>query len=109
MKNYIMLDNKPIAEIYLADTFSSRLLGYMFQKKPSCQSIMFQPCNSIHTFFMKFNIDVLFLNEDMEVVKKIENLKKGKIILPVKEARIVMEAAAGVLTDVKEGSKINLI
>lgn len=102
----LMNDNKVIAEAYLADTFISRLLGYMFQKKPNHQCIMFKPCNSIHTFFMKFNLDVLFLNENMEVIKKIENIKKGKIILPVKEARIVIEAVAGEFAEIKEGDKI---
>lgn len=108
MRKILIFHNKPLVEIYLADNFRSRFLGYMFQKKPKYKSIMFKPCNSIHTFFMKFNIDVLFLDENMIVVKKVENLKKGKIIFPVKDAQIVIEAAVGVLTEIKEGNKVTL-
>lgn len=106
---YLAYENKSLAEIYIANTFFSRLLGYMFQKKPRYQAILFKPCNSIHTFFMNFNIDVLFLNDKLEVVKKVENLSKGKVIMPVKDARIVIEAYSGVFENVNEGNKIELI
>ena len=76
-----------IAEIFIADTFIKRFLGYMFRKKPHYEAILIKPCNSIHTFFMKFNIDVLFVNENMEVIKKIDSLKPGKIIMPQKRVK----------------------
>jgi len=56
---------------------------------------------------MKFNIDVLFVNKDMEVIKKVENLKPGKVIIPVKEAFAVIEGEAGKFKNVIIGDKID--
>lgn len=97
-----------IEDVFIADTFFSRMKGYMFQRNPSHKAILIKPCNSIHTFFMNFNIDVLFINEDMEIVKKVEGLKPGKLILPVKDATMVLEGEEGAFEDIEVGNKIIL-
>lgn len=79
----------------------------MFRKKPHHKAIMFKPCSSIHTFFMRFDIDVLFLNENMEVIKKLEALKPGKVIMPVKDAKVVIEAEAGSFNLIIQGEPLN--
>lgn len=99
---------KIIENMFIADTFKERLFGYMFRKKPHHKAIMIKPCNSIHTFFMKFNIDVLFVNEAMVVVKKIENLEKNRVVIPVKEAKFVIEAKAFDFEDISEGCRVTL-
>lgn len=97
-----------IGEMFIADSFMKRFLGYMLQKEPHYESILFQPCNSIHTYFMKFPIDVLFIDENMEVCKKIEGLKPGKIIMPVKKASMVIESKEGRFKNIVEGEKITI-
>lgn len=109
MAKQLIHEGKKISEIYIADTFSKRFLGYMFRKKPHHETILITPCSSIHTYFMKFNIDVLFLNRDMEIVKKIENLEKGRMIMPVKDAAMVIEAEAGRLKNFDVGNKITIM
>lgn len=94
-----------ICNVYIANNFKDRLFGYMFRKKPHHEAILFNPCNSIHTFFMKFNIDVLFLNKDMEVIKKIDGLEKGRVVY-VRDACYVVEAKEGAFSQIKEGEKI---
>lgn len=94
-----------ICNLYIANNFKDRLLGYMFRKKPHHDAILFNPCNSIHTFFMKFNIDVLFLNKDMEVIKKIDGLGKGRVV-HVRNASYVIEAKEGAFSQVKEGDNL---
>ena len=101
--NYCNINN-----VLVADTFIERFMGYMFRSEPHYEAIIFKPCNSIHTFFMKFNIDVLFINSDMEIIKKVENLKPGIIIRPIKEAKIVIEGKAGSFMSFKEGNKITI-
>ena len=98
-----------IAEVFIADSFTKRFLGFMFRKKPHHEAILIKPCNSIHTFFMKFPIDVLFLNEKMEIVKKIDGLKPGKIIMPQKKCTMVIEGREGMFKDIKEGKKLILL
>ncbi len=104
-KNLIYESNK-IADVYIADTFLKRFLGYMFRKKPHYDAILLKPCNSIHTFFMRFEIDVIFVNEDLEIVKKIEGLKPGRIITAVKGATMMLEARSGLFYDCKLGEQI---
>jgi len=53
------------------------------------------PCPMIHTFFMKFAIDVLFLNRELKVVRVMENLKPWRLSPWVFRAHSVLELAAG--------------
>lgn len=99
--------NKIIEDIYVADTFLKRLRGYMFRRKPHHKAILIIPCNSIHTFFMKFRIDVLFISKENIVVKKINNISKGKVILPINNSYYVIEAMEGVLDDINVGDIIS--
>ena len=75
---YLQLKNKKI-NIIVADTFKTRLLGLM-GKKNIDYGMLFPNCNSIHTFNMRENIDILGLNENNEVIYKYENLSKNRII-----------------------------
>ena len=43
--------------------------------------LVIAPCNAIHTFFMKFAIDVIFARRDGEVVKVCPNVVPGRIAL----------------------------
>lgn len=105
----LLCKSEVIGEVFIADSFMKRFLGYMLQEEPDYESILFQPCNSIHTFFMKFPIDVLFIDENMEVCKKIEDLKPGKIIMPVKKAVMVVEGKGGRFKNIIEGEKITVV
>lgn len=70
--------------------FKQRLIGFMF-KKNADYGLIFPNCNSIHTFFMKMNIDVLMLNKNNEILYVYNNLKPNKIILPKKNVSKVIE------------------
>ncbi len=71
--------NKNKYNIIVASSFPKRLFGLM-GKKEIDYGMLFPKCNSIHTFFMKENIDVVGLDENNEVIYKYENLPKNKII-----------------------------
>lgn len=103
----LISSNKTIEDVYVADTFLKRLRGYMFREKPHYKAITIIPCNSIHTFFMRFRIDVLFISKENKVVKKINNISKGKVILPINNSYYVIEAMEGVLDDINVGDIIS--
>ena len=109
MVKTLVYECESIGEIFIADSFIKRFLGFMFRKKPHHEAILIKPCNSIHTFFMRFSIDVLFINDNMEVVKKIEALKPGKIIMPQKKSTMVIEGKAGMFENIKVGKKIIML
>ncbi|KRQ85779.1 hypothetical protein ABG79_02445 [Caloramator mitchellensis] len=103
----LLRNGEKLCNVFVAESFKDRFLGYMFRKKPHHEAILFKPCYSIHTFFMKFEIDVLFLDGDMNVIKKVEGLKKGKIIYE-KDAKMVVETKFGGFSKIVVGDKLNI-
>jgi uncharacterized protein len=80
----------------IADSFWTRFMGLMGRDRlPDGEGLLIAPCDSIHMFFMKFALDVLFLDKDFRIVKIVKNLKPGDIVGTVKGAWQVVEVAAG--------------
>ena len=64
----------------IAESFLSRLLGLMFKKNISVEEgMIFYYTSSIHTCFMRFPIEVVFLNRDMEAIKVYHKLKPFRL------------------------------
>ncbi|MGG1684392.1 DUF192 domain-containing protein [Pseudalkalibacillus sp. NRS-1564] len=94
-----------------ADTFIKRLKGLMFRKTPlQHEALLITPCNSIHMCFMFFSIDVVFLNEENEVVKVVQSLKPWGFIAPVKGAKSTLELPKGSIEEhaIKSGEFLKL-
>lgn len=109
MKYKLYVNSKVlIDEITIADTYLKRLRGFMFYKEPFVKALAIKPCNSIHTFFMRFNIDVLFLDSQMIVLRKEVNMAKNKVISPVKNSMYVLETKAFGFADIKEGDTMSI-
>ena len=72
------------------NTFFSRLIGFMF-KKNITHALLFNNCNSIHTFFMKKNIDVIMCDKNNKILYFYHNLSKNKIIWPKKNVYKTIE------------------
>jgi uncharacterized membrane protein (UPF0127 family) len=58
------------------------------------EGILLEPAASIHTFFMRFPIDVVFLDREQRVVRVVPNLGPWRTA-GVRKARTVLELAAG--------------
>ncbi len=65
-------------------------MGFMGKKNIDI-ALMFNKCNSIHTFFMKENIDVIMCDNNNKILFYYKDLKKNKIILPKKNVKKVFE------------------
>lgn len=59
-------------------------------------AMILAPCSSIHTFFMRFPIDVAFVNRDGLVVRTVDALRPWRIAFALR-AFAVVELPAGVL------------
>lgn len=105
----LTINGSSICEVEIADTFLTRLKGLMFIKEAPPKGLFLKKCNSIHTFFMKFNIDVVFLDKDNKVIKIIRGLKPGKIVSPVKGVSSVVEGKEGLFDDIEVGQRLSLI
>ena len=75
--------NKILAEkAKIADSFISRLLGLVFRKDLRKESaLIFYKASSIHTFFMRFTLDILFLDKNMEVKRLVRKLSPWRAVL----------------------------
>ena len=58
---------------------------------------MIEPCTSIHTFFMRFTIDALFVAKDGRVVRAIAELRPWRATRVYPSAALVIELPAGTL------------
>jgi len=82
-------ENKEL-ELIECKSFFSRFKGFMFKKNIN-NALVFNKCNSIHTFFMKENIDVIMCDKNNTVLYSYQDLKKNKVILPKKRVYKVYE------------------
>jgi len=101
-----------ISNVIMADTFITRLKGLMFKKKlEENTAMLIHPCNMIHTFFMKFPLDILFISKEYEVIYVIENMLPGNTSPFIKKAMGVLELPAGTIekTNTKKGDFLNII
>ena len=61
---------------------------------PPGEGILLRPASSIHTHFMRFAIDAVFVDDDLRVVKVAERLRPWRMA-GRRGARAVIELAAG--------------
>ena len=67
--------NGATLDVELADNFFGRLCGLMFRRRLSegC-GLLLAPCNSVHMLFMRFAIDVIYIDENFRIKKIVRNL-----------------------------------
>jgi uncharacterized membrane protein (UPF0127 family) len=90
-------NNKLLVDrLFLADGFLTRFKGLMGREKINPrEGILLVPCNSVHTMFMRFNLDLVFLDKNNSVIKIIAGLGPWKIVLPVSGAVKTLELPEG--------------
>lgn len=86
-------------EIKRAVTFKDRLCGFMF-KKSAGYAILFEKCRAVHTCFMRFNIDIVFMDKDENIIKEVKNLKPWRLALCWK-AYYVLEIPSGIAKELQ--------
>jgi uncharacterized membrane protein (UPF0127 family) len=79
----------------VADNPASRLKGLLGRKDlPSDQGLLLRPAPAIHTFFMRFPIDAVFLDRDLRVLRVAPDLRPWRAARQA-GARAVLELRAG--------------
>ena len=79
-----------------ADTSLTRLVGLLGRSVLNAgEGIWIQPSSGVHTFGMRFAIDVVGLDRDMRVVKLWRRVQPHRITSVSTKIRSVLELAAG--------------
>ena len=97
--------------VVVAENFLDRLRGLMFIKRMSnFDGMLIMNCPSIHTFFMYFSIDVIFLNKDNQILKIYRKIKPWRMTKYIIKAQKALEFNGGfVPPSIQEGQYLNFV
>lgn len=114
MKIYDRATGQCLAErVLLANTFFTRLRGLMFRRRrlAPTEALWLRPCNGVHTFWMLFAIDVIFLDRELRIVKLVENMRPFRVTRPHLAARSVLEMPAHTISRfvLKVGDRLEVV
>jgi len=69
-----------IEHVYKTTNFFERMRGLLFKEKLQTRTgLIIAPCSSVHTFGMRYSIDVVFLDKELNIVKLVKSLKPWRI------------------------------
>jgi uncharacterized protein len=100
-----------IREVELLTSLGQRLRGLLGRGSlpPGC-AVWLAPCGSVHTFGMRFDLDLVFLDADRRIVRIARGVRRRRIVGGGSRARSVIEAQAGWLPAdfAKAGDRVRL-
>ncbi|KJS10621.1 MAG: hypothetical protein JL56_12300 [Desulfotomaculum sp. BICA1-6] len=99
-------------QVEVAESFARRLRGLMGRGSfPEGSALVLEPCRQVHTFFMRFPIDVIFVNGRGAVLHVMTDVPPRRISPYVRGAQKVVELPAGTLiaTDLGKDHILQLI
>jgi uncharacterized membrane protein (UPF0127 family) len=88
-----------VEDLEIADTFWSRFKGLQFRRRllPNA-GLLLIPCSSIHTFWMRFAIDVAFLDAQGSVIDVRKDVRPWRIPWSPRGTHAILEMNAGSMT-----------
>ena len=95
----------------LADTLFLRMKGLLDKKYiKKGQALIIKPCDSVHTFFMRFAIDVIFVDRQQKVDLAISSLKPWRLSRLCWRAKFAIELPCGAIRDshTEKGDEISI-
>lgn len=104
--------NRDLAtSVVVADTAATRMRGLLNRDSLNPQeALLIKPCSSVHMLFMKFAIDVVFINERNFVVGCCQHLKPFAFSPVFWNSCCAIELPAGKIkeTGTAKGDEINI-
>lgn len=89
-------------ELSIAESFWARGKGLLGRKSLSPnEALWIRPCNNIHTLFMKFKIDCIFIDRNMQIKNLVRNIRPYRFVGPFWKSYSVIETTAGFIDQKK--------
>lgn len=93
MGEQLLVDGRAVAPLELADSYGTRRHGLL--KRDGVEGAFWlTPCRHVHTFGMRFAIDVALVDRD-RVVLHVQTMSPGRLSAVRLRCRSVIEAEAG--------------
>ncbi|OGX08096.1 MAG: hypothetical protein A2Z88_07345 [Omnitrophica WOR_2 bacterium GWA2_47_8] len=112
MKILNLTKNTVIAsDVKIADTLATRGVGLLNRRIiTEDQALIIKPCQSIHMFFMRFPIDVIFVNAENNVEGIVADIKPFQLSPIFFKASYAIELKSGRIrtTKTRVGDRISL-
>lgn len=92
---YSFVMQSPLLSLHKSITFWTRFGGLLF--KPALapdEGLYLFPCRAVHTVGMSYAIDVVFLDVDLNEIKRIDRLRPYRFVV-CRKAQSVVELQAG--------------
>lgn len=91
-------------KIVKANSFFMKFKGLMFKKDVN-YGMLFYKTNMIHTFFMRINIDIYGLNDNLIVIEKRKNIKPWDVVI-LKHSKNTLEIPSSLDYKMNVGDKV---
>lgn len=96
--------------VAIANTLVSRLCGLLgTDKLPAQHGLLIEPCRQVHTYFMRYALDLVFLDGDRRVLHAVPDIAPGRVSPHVRGAGAVLELPAGTLAGTPVGRGDQLV
>jgi uncharacterized membrane protein (UPF0127 family) len=82
-------------KIYVADRFFTRLRGLIGHELKEDEGLLLIPCNQIHSMFMSYPIDVVYLSEERQVIRIDRGMRPWSLGPRIKDCRFILELRGG--------------
>ena len=102
--------NYPLLRLEVADNFWSRFCGLMLRRSiGAADGLLLSPCNSVHMSFMRFGLDIVYLDDVGCVLKIVPRLRPwlGFSWCPKATAAIELPAGKAQELGLVSGDSIN--
>ena len=88
-----------VAPCFRTTNMIDRMRGLLFRDPPAAGAgLLIDPCASIHTFFMSYAIDVVFLDREYRVLRRLSNVKPWRMSACVNAAMTLEMAQSAAQT-----------
>jgi uncharacterized membrane protein (UPF0127 family) len=90
--------------VVVAESILTRLRGLLgTHALPPRHGLLLRPCRQVHSFFMRYALDLLFLDAHNRVLRSFSDFAPNRVSPLVRGAAAVLELPAGALADIEVG------
>ncbi|MCL4313350.1 MAG: DUF192 domain-containing protein [Actinobacteria bacterium] len=90
---WLLREGEVVAAVEIAESLPARTRGLLGRSSLD-GALVLRPARAVHTFGMRFPIDVAFCDAQLVVIATI-TMPPGRICLPRRRTRCIIEAQAG--------------